>query len=425
MTDAQRLTIRSSEQRARLNELAALDELTDEQRTELDTLNAEYATTEAQLRAAVAAAGEPTETRIETVDPEARERLELRNKATFGGFLAAVLRGHLPAGAEAEYGAACEVDPGAIPLDLFEKDRPAPEVRQDAPTPAPATGQGATLAPIQPFVFAGSIAPRLGIEMPSVGSGAYSEMTISTALTAAAQAKGDAQNATAAALTPVTANPRRIAARLSLNAEDIAQIGVANFESALRQNASAALADAYDNQCINGNGTAPNVNGLINQLTNPTDPTTVANFDAFVAAFADQIDGLWASMLSEVAIVANVDAYKLSAKTFRDRVIDTGQRGGVSLGDESAASYLARMGGWWTNKRMPATASTIARGIVYRRGRAGLRTATHPTWGQITVDDIYSDAASGQRHFTLSVLVGDKVLIVQPDAYDLVEFKVS
>ena len=32
---------------------------------------------------------------------------------------------------------------------------------------------------------------------------------------------------------------------------------------------------------------------------------------------------------------------------------------------------------------------------------------------------------SGQRHFTLHAMVGDKVLIVQPDAYDLVEFKVS
>ena len=74
---------------------------------------------------------------------------------------------------------------------------------------------------------------------------------------------------------------------------------------------------------------------------------------------------------------------------------------------------------------MPATASTIARGIVYRMGKPGLRTASHPTWGSMSVTDIYSDAASGQTHFTLAVLVGDKVLVVQPDAYDLVEFKTS
>ena len=55
----------------------------------------------------------------------------------------------------------------------------------------------------------------------------------------------------------------------------------------------------------------------------------------------------------------------------------------------------------------------------------GLRTACLPTWGSLAVDDIYSDAASGQRHFTLNVLVGSKVLVVQPDAYALVEWKVS
>ena len=93
----------------------------------------------------------------------------------------------------------------------------------------------------------------------------------------------------------------------------------------------------------------------------------------------------------------------------------------MAFSDYAKANY----GAWFTNKRMPATSSTIARGIVYRSGRPGLRTAVHPTWGQITVDDIYSDADSGERHFTLSVLVGDKVLLVQPDAYGLVEYKVA
>jgi len=58
-------------------------------------------------------------------------------------------------------------------------------------------------------------------------------------------------------------------------------------------------------------------------------------------------------------------------------------------------------------------------------GRSGLVTAQHPVWDAITIDDIYTDAASAQRHFSMHLLVGDKVLIVQPDAYDLVEFKVA
>ena len=423
MTLTQRLTIRTSEQRSRLSELAGLDDLTDEQRAELGTLGTEHQDTEAQLRAAIASDPAADPTVDPTVDPEVRERLELRGRASFGRYLVAALTGQQITGPEAEYQAACKV-PG-IPIDLFEQDRPV-EIRVDAASGVPATGAGATLAPIQPFVFAQSIAPMLGIEMPSVGSGAYSEMTISTALSAAAKAKGAKQDSTAAVLTPTTANPRSIRGRLTLNLEDIAAIGQANFESALRQNAQAVVSDALDTQIITGNGTAPNLDGLINQLTDPTNPTVTATFDAFVASFADSIDGLWAPTMMDLGMVVNVDAYKLAAKSYRDRVIDTGNRGGVSLGDKTAADYLrSYTGGFWTNKRMPATASTIARGIVHRKGRMGLRTACLPTWGSIAVDDIYSDAASGQRHFTLNVLVGSKVLLVQQDAYDLVEFKVA
>ena len=306
-----------------------------------------------------------------------------------------------------------------IPIDIFEKDRPAPvEHRADAATVAPATGTGATLAPIQPFMYSKSIAATLGIEMPIVGSGAYSEATITTALTAAAKAKGAEQESTAAVLTPQTATPRRISGRLTLNVEDIAAIGQANFESALRDNLMMTLANRYDAQCIAGDGSAPNVNGLVNQLTNPADPTEVAGFDDYLAAFSNQIDGLWASMLSEVSLITNADAYKLSATKFRDTSTD--------LGATSFADYArANLGGWACNSRMPATDTTIARAIVYRMGMPGIRTASHPTWASISIDDIYSDSGSGQRHVSVHLLVGSKVLIVQPDAYDLAEFKVA
>ena len=422
MTDAQRLTIKASEQRSRLAELAALDDVTDE-RAELDTLTSAHQDTERQLRAAIAAEGDAA--RVDAgpeVDPEVRERMELRGRANVGAFVAAALSGRMPDGAEAEYAAACKVPGGYIPLDAFEVDRPAEQrsaTEQRAITPAPGTGTGVTVAPVLPFVFAPSIAPLLGVDMPSVGSGSYSELTVSTALVVNPEAKGDAADGTAAALTAVTANPRRISARLSLAVEDIANVGQANFEAALRAHVSMALSNSLDNQIINGNGTSPNINGLINQLTDPTNPTAVASFDSFVTSFADSIDGLWASMMSDVAIITNVDAYKLAAKTFRG----TAANGGSAL---TFADYAkVATGGFRTNKRMPATASTIARGIVHRMGRMGLRTACLPAWGSISIDDIYTDSASGVHHFTMHSLVGDKVLLVQPEAYGLVEYKVS
>ena len=400
----------------RLREIEAIDELTEEIRAESDGLQTELVDVETRQAAALAAEGDTTGTETrggDTLDAEARERIELRGRATLSGYLMAALSGRMPDGAEAEFAAAHHAPAGHVPIDLWEADRPVVEHR--AATPAPATGTGVTVAPIQPFVFAPSIAPRLGIDMPSVGSGGYSEMTITTALPASPKAKGGDADDTAGALTPITANPRRISARMSVTVEDVAQIGQSNFESALRQNVSMALSDEYDDQAINGGGTSPNIDGLVNQLTDPTNPSAVSDFAAYLASAAGAIDGLWASMLTEVGIVTNVDAYRLSAQVFR-----------ANSSDLSFSDYAREaLGGWWTNKRMPATASTIARGIVYRMGRSGLRTACHPTWGTISIDDIYTDSRSGQRHFTVHMLVGDKVLIVQPAAYSLVEYKVA
>ena len=426
MTRSQQILVKQSKAREQLNALLAIepDERSDDQRGEVGTLTTELTGLEPELRAALAAEGPAVETRTDNLDSEARERLELRSKASLGAFVVAALQGRMPSGAEQEYREACGAQPGHIPLDLWEQDRPVLTAEERAATPAPTTGTGVNVAPISPFIFSPSIAPRLGIQIPQVPSGSWSEMTITTSVPASPKAKGVDADDTAAALTAVTAGPRRISARLSLTMEDVAAVGQSGFESMLRENASMKLADAYDAQCIAGNGTAPNVDGLINQLTDPSNPTAVADFDAFVAAFADQIDGLWASRMREVAIVAGVDAYKLSAKTFRDAAA-------ADLGDINFADYAEKMlGGWWCNSRMPATPTSgadqnIARGIVYRMGRMGMRTAVHPSWGSVGIDDQYTDSRSGVRHFSLHTMVGDKVLIVQPGAYGLVEYKVA
>ena len=420
MTNTQKLTIRASEIRQRLNEVSGLegDALTVEIRAESDALTTEYVDVETKLRAAVAAEPDPETTRTAAdLDPELRERVELRNRSRVGAFLLGALQGRMVSGAEAEYAAALNAPAGEIPMDLWESDRPRPESR--AATPAPATGTGVTVAPVQPFVFAPSIAPRLGIDMPSVMSGGYSELTISTKLPAGPKAKGANADDTAGALTAVNANPRRISARMSVTLEDVAAIGQANFESALRQNVSMSLSDAIDNQIINGDGSAPNINGLINQLSAVAAGAAVATFDDFVALIAGRVDGLWAGRTKDVSVVVNPETYRLAAKTFRG----TAANGGPVV---TAAAYLGETSGaFFTNNRMPAKAAHVASAIAYRMGRMGLRTACLPTWGTISVDDIYTDSRSGQRHFTVHALVGDKVLIVQPAAYAEASVRIS
>ena len=422
---SQTLELRASAIRQRLNEVAGLegDDLTDEIRAESDELTREYADVETRRRAAIVGESEEIETATATEpDAEQRERIELRGRATLGGYLLARMEGRAPSGELAEYAAACNVAPGSVPLDLFEGDRPV-ETRADTVTPSPST-VGVNMQAIQPYVFAQSVAARLGITMPTVGSGTHAETTITGPLTAGPMAQGGARESSAATLTPITATPRRISARLSIEAEDLATIGVASFESALRENLSLALSNEYDAQAINGDGVAPNVTGLRKQLSRPTNPTNVATFDRFLSAFAAQIDGLWAATLRDVAMVCNAECYRLSVTAFRDG-------GDAHRGAEAASSYLSReAGGWGAAARMPATPTSgannkIAEAIVHRRGRPGLRTAVHPVWASMQIDDIYTDSASARRHVTIHLLVGDTVLLVQPAAYRLATFKIK
>ena len=431
MTDAQRrlreLRDRQSKERGKMAELSRVDSLTDEQRSELDTIESGVPDLERQIRAAMVGleeeerAAETKET--DSPDAEMRERISLRGKAQLTNFLLAAARGRIVDGPEAELCAAAGVN--GIPLELWDIPAPAEQRQEDrAITPAPGT-VGINLDPIRPAVFANSIAPRLGIQMPRVMSGTYATGTITTSQSATALAKSAAAVGNAGAITVTTATPKRISARLELTLEDIAAIGQDNFESILRENLALALSDELDDQAINGNGTAPNLTGIFERLTDPSAPAaTVAAFDDFVAAFAGGIDGLWSNTIKEVAIVAGVDTYRLSARTFRD--IAT-----ADLGDKAFSDYAMGMyGGWWTNRRMPATDNHVQQGILYRMGRsmmggmAGMRTAVCPHWNEISIDDIYSGSAQGERYFTMHVLLGD-VILVQPDAYAQVAFQVS
>ncbi len=260
--------------------------------------------------------------------------------------------------------------------------------------------------------------------MPRVPSGTYATGTITGSQSAAALAKSGAATATAGTITVTTTGVKRVSARLELTLEDIASVGQANFEAILRDNLSLALSDALDDQGLNGDGTAPNLTGLFERLSDPTAaPTGIADFDDFVAAFAGGVDGLWASRMNEIGVVCGPATYRLAAQTFRD--IST-----ADLGAESFADYAMRLyGGFWTNKRMPDPATfmsvdNVQQAILHRKGRTGMRTAVCPHWNAIDIDDIYTGSAKAERYFTMHVLLGD-VILVQPDAYEQVAFQVA
>ena len=424
MTPAQKIQLRLSEVRQRLNEVAALEgeAFTDEIRAEAETLQAEYRDLEVRHRSAMIAEPEG-ETREVAPDTELRERIELRSRARIGGFLMARLQGRLLTGAEAELAAAAGCGNGGIPIEMWDRpQRPEHRVVTDAPGTV-----GINLDPIRPQIFAKSVVPRLGVSMPRIESGTYASATISSALSAAALAKSADAAATAAGFTVSTSAPKRISARMEVAIEDIASVGTANFESALRENLALALVDELDRQCLTGDGTAPNLRGIFEALADPATPgASVAAFDDFVAAFANGVDGLWASKMSEISIVTGAATYALSARSFRD---GTDDRGEMTFADYAMMKYGGMS--WWTNRRMPAAAANVQSAILYRKGMSefenadgGIRTATIPIWNEIEIDDIYTLSARGQRAFTMHILAGD-IVVQQPDAYREIAFRVA
>lgn len=419
MTNAQKTALRLSQVRERLNAIGQLEgaEYSNEVRSEETKMQNEYTDLERRHRSAIIAEGEG-ETRHAAPDAEHRERVELRSKASLTTYLRAALSGRRVDGAEAELQKAAGIGEG-VPLELWDVPQPVTEHRADVPTATPSTS-GVNLDSIRPTVFAGSIAPKLGIEMPRVMSGTYATATISTALSSGSKAKSADTDSTAAGFTVSTATPKRISGRMSITLEDVATVGQDNFESALRENLSLVLSDELDKQMITGNGVAPNLNGILQRLTDPTDPMVIATWALYAGAHAGGVDGLWASTIKDVSIVVNPETYRLGAKTFQG-----------TDSELSAAAYgETQSGGFFTNKRMPDTDATIAQAILYRKGRSmmggsgGMRTAICPHWNEISIDDIYSGSGKAERYFTMHVLLGD-VILVQPDAYAQIAYKVA
>lgn len=434
MTPRQKIETRQSERRQRINELLAVEDRSEEQTAEMDTLTRELAAGEVELRAAIAVDPEPDVIAGDET-PADRERVELRNASSLAAFYGAAVSGRPLAGAEAELAAEIGLGTGQIPLEMFDIGKRSARVERRADmVSGPPDHVGVNLDPILPSIFARSVCPRLGIEMPRVASGTYATGTITTDLTAAAHVKGNASESTEAEITTATTTPHRVSARLSIAIEDVASIGVGNFESSLRQNLSLVLSARLDSYALTGDGTGANPNGLLSRLTDPANPTTVVDWLGFISAFANGIDGgPWAEDLTAVRLLVNAETMRLAETTFRapGSVGTPENTYSDTPGEMSAAAYLrAHTGGFFASSRMPDTAATIAQAIRHRPGTNGLdgvdamRTAVCPVWSEVGIDDIYTDSAKGVRHVTFHVLVGD-VIVTQADAYERVDLKVA
>ena len=230
MTPRQKLELEMSRNRARMRELLALPDLSDEQRAELDTLTQRAETLEVEYRAAVAAYPDPVE--VTDDGPEQRELAQLTQDANAGEILNAVLEHRATSGREAELQQHHGLSHNQIPLSMLFEQR--------AVTPAPAD-VGTNQQPIIPDVFPQSAASFLDISMPTVGVGEVNYPVLTTGATVGTPAENAAQAESTGAFTATILEPSRIQASFFYSREDRARF--AGMDAALRMNLEDALSD--------------------------------------------------------------------------------------------------------------------------------------------------------------------------------------
>ena len=104
--------------------------------------------------------------------------------------------------------------------------------------------------------------------------------------------------------------------RLSGSYELTAELraSVSGIEQALRRDLAMLVEEQMILQVFNGNGTAPQVNGILSRVAAPqTNPTATATFSDYVSLAASAVDGFHASDETDVDILLPIDTYKHSA----------------------------------------------------------------------------------------------------------------
>lgn len=418
MKRSQTIQLSMSEIRSAMGELLDKENSTDEDRAKLKELSGKLSGLELSFRSALqieeqedrsAADGTGNET------PEDREYRSLVNRSSFRNYIREAMDSKPVQGPEAELRSEVlgpNAELGRVPFEMLLPTAREVEHRADAVTSigASLTTAGSRATVIE-RVFTQSIAAGLGVAMPSVpvGEAVWPVMTAGT--TAAQKAKDALIESVAATFALTTLSPVRLTARYLFRVEDMAAFPA--LEETLRRDIRRELSDEMDDQIINGDGNAPNVEGLFDALTDAVAPGAVVDFASYISTFATLVDGISAYGIGDIAGVIGSDTYGKVAGTFNNN------------GDESAADYVnGKSGGIRVTSRIAAqTAGKIQQGIAVRNSYPGTN-AVAPVWNAFDlIRDPYSGAAKGQVSMTAIALWNFKVL--REDAWKQIAFKLS
>ena len=338
MTPKQKVELRMSEVRQRLNEVSALegDDFTVEIRAEADKLSAEYRDLETRHRASIIAEGETEAAAVSafadgSTDQDGAEVRSLLGRVNLSDYLAAAAAGIGLSGAAAELNAALEVPTVgagggiAIPWRVLLPDGGLPEVRQaDGKVEARAftdTGDyagGVAQRPILQRLFGMDVMDTLGVRIDTVPAGRTEWPLITAGIAPDQKAEGTAATTpVAATFASETLKPKRLTGAYEYTHELAAQ--VTDLEQALRRDMADAVRAKMNDLIINGNETTNThePDGFATTITAPDDAAATAVYADYAGAHAQAVDGIHASMETEVTSVVGVDVYKHAATVYQ------------------------------------------------------------------------------------------------------------
>ena len=310
LTILQKLQVRQSEVREKINELLGVDIATRStvQDNELTALTDEAQRIEPSIRAALVvedadrAVAEREAAELGDLGaPETREVAELRSKSSVCSYVKAALEMRALDGPEAELNSALSMGSHQFPLEML-----APEERQTTAVDV-SVNQGNWLDRL----FNGTAAQYLGVTFQSVGPGVASVPVTTAGATAAQLDKSGAAAAAAWVVGITELRPKRNAVNAIFSIEDVARIGP-GLEAALQRDLRSAMIEGVDRVIFKGDLT-PTAAGadIVGFQTAAISEFTLTQANKIkgtnvLAALAAYIDGKHATSPENIKVVASV-----------------------------------------------------------------------------------------------------------------------
>ena len=348
MTPTQKIQVRMSELRQKINDMPEIRGDDADKLAERQKLVDEVQVQEVELRAAIEAE--------DTTTSETREWSDVNGKFDLGEMFSNVVEHRASSGAIAEVQSERGLGANDIPTEMLMEKR--------AVTPAPGN-VGQSQSEITGYVFPQSVASFLGIPSPIVPVGDATFPVLTSDPAAGVPAENAAQSETTGVFSADVLAPKRIQASFFWSREDAARM--AGMGDALREALQSGISDKLDKEIIQG------TNGLLTGtiLDNHT-RGNASDYAHYVSSLLyGRVDGRYAFDLADIRVVMGSDTFGNAATKL------------PTSGEENALARIRNdSSGVRVSAHVPGETGDKQNALVRLGTR---RDYVAPVWGQVTL----------------------------------------